>query len=90
MPVGLTGPACSLHRRDYNPEAFTAYESRNGVNPEREKERALLVFAHYKEDTNDAGRSLHGWVKLEDLMRDLNDSELNVLHHYMQNNPNTD
>ena len=47
MPVGLTGPACSLHRRDYNPEDFTAYESRNGVNPEREKERAVLAFAHY-------------------------------------------
>ena len=54
---------------------------------DREKERALLCFAHYKEDANDAGHSVHGWVKLEDLLGALGDNELNVLDHYLENNP---
>ena len=53
-----------MHRRDYNPEDFSAYELRNGVSDEREKERAVLAFAHYKEDVQDAAEEaqqvLHG------------------------------
>ena len=51
---------------------------------------ALLCFAHYKEDATDAGRSRHGWIKLEDILRALCDAELSVLDHYMQNNPSAD
>ena len=49
---------------------------------DREKGRALLCFAHYKEDATDAGRSRHGWIKLEDIMGALGDAELSVLDHY--------
>ena len=47
-------------RRDYDPDLFTDYERRNGVNPDREKRRAVLAFAHYKEDSDDDGKSVHG------------------------------
>ena len=55
---------------------------------DREKERALLCFAHFKEDVTDAGRSMHGWIKLDDIVRALGDGELSVLDHFEQNNPN--
>ena len=73
-------------RRDYDPELFTDYERRNGVNPDREKRRAVLAFAHYKEDANDDGKSVHGWIGLEELLQTLSGGELAVLDHYMQNN----
>ena len=57
---------------------------------DREKERALLCFAHFKEDVTDAGRSRHGWVKLDVIVRALGDNELNVLDHYLENNPSTE
>ena len=53
---------------------------------DREKERALLAFAHFKEDANDSGRSVHGWINLEDMLKALGDAELSVLDDYMQNN----
>ena len=56
-------------RRDYDPDLFTDYERRNGVNPDREKRRAVLAFAHYKEDENDGGKSVHGWIGLEELLQ---------------------
>ena len=74
-------------RRDYDPELFTDYERRNGVNPDREKRRAVLAFAHFKEDENDDGKSVHGWIGLEELLQTLSGGELAVLDHYMQNNP---
>ena len=40
-------------RRDYDPDLFTDYERRNGVSPDREKQYAVLAFAHYKEDENE-------------------------------------
>jgi hypothetical protein len=55
---------------------------------DREKERALLCFAHFKEDVTDAGRSRHGWIKLDVIVRALGDNELNVLDHFEENNPN--
>ena len=55
---------------------------------DRDKERALLCFAHFKEDVTDAGLSRHGWVKLDVIVRALGDNELNVLDHFEENNPN--
>eukprot|EP00966_Prymnesium_polylepis_P332680 7388164-Prymnesium_polylepis.1 len=60
---------------------------RNGVSEDREEELALLVHAHWQEDKNDKGRSAVSWVKLEDILRELKDSELTLLDHYLQNNP---
>lgn len=77
-------------RRDYDPEKLSSYELRNGISPDREKELALLAFAHYKEDANDGGRSVHGWISLRDIIADLSDNELNVLDHFMQNNPSAE
>ena len=73
-------------RRDYDPELFTEYERRNGVSPDREKQYAVLAFAHYKEDENDDGKSVHGWIGLERLLQTLSRGELSVFDHYMQNN----
>ena len=75
-------------RRDYDPDLFTEYERRNGVSPDREKQYAILAFAHYKEDENDDGKSVHGWIGLERLLQTLSRGELNVLEHYLQKNPN--
>jgi hypothetical protein len=75
-------------RRDYDPDLFTDYERRNGVNPDREKRRAVLAFAHYKEDSDDDGKSVHGWIGLEELLQTLSGGELVIFDHYMQNNPN--
>ena len=36
----------------------------------------------------DAGRSRHGWIKLDVIVRALGDNELNVLDHFEENNPN--
>ena len=71
--------------REYDPESFSPYELRNGVNEERDEELSLLVFAHWQEDANDKGLSAVRWVKLEDIMRQLRDCELSVLDHYLQN-----
>ena len=73
-------------RRDYDPDLFTEYERRNGVSPDREKQYAILAFAHYKEDENDDGKSVHGWIGLERLLQTLSRGELSVFDHYMQNN----
>ena len=67
--------------REYDPESFSPYELRNGVNEERDEELSLLVFAHWQEDANDKGLSAVRWVKLEDIMRQLRDCELAVLDH---------
>ena len=50
--------------REYDPESFSPYELRNGVNEERDEELSLLVFAHWQEDANDKGLSAVRWVKL--------------------------
>ena len=75
-------------RRDYDPDALTGYELRNGISTDREKELAYLVHANWKEDVNDSGRSTIVWVKLEEIVKALTDNELTVLDHYEQNNPN--
>lgn len=74
-------------RRDFDPDLFSEYERRNGVSPDREKQYAVLAFAHYKEDVNDEGKSVHGWIGLERLLRTLSRAELSVLDQYLQNNP---
>ena len=50
----------------------------------------MLCFAHYKETVDDVGRSVHGWIKLEDILRALGDAEFSVLDHYTQNNPSAE
>ena len=50
----------------------------------------MLCFAYYKENAIDAGRSVHGWIKLEDMLRALSDAELTVLDHFSQNNPSAE
>ena len=50
----------------------------------------MLCFAHYMENATDAGRSVHGWIKLEDILGALGDAELSVLDHYTQNNPSAE
>ena len=57
-------------RRDYDPDLFSDYERRNGVNSDREKQYAVLAFAHYKEDEEDDGKSVHGWIRLEQAAAD--------------------
>jgi hypothetical protein len=77
-------------RRDYDPEKFTPYELRNGIGEDRVKERAVLAFAHYKEGSNDAGRSKHVWLTLEELVQAFADEQLSVLDHFLQNNTNAE
>ena len=47
-------------RREYDPDTLTSYEIRNGISADREKELAYLVYASWKEDANDVGRSTNG------------------------------
>ena len=75
-------------RREYDPDTLTSYELRNGISADREKELAYLVYASWKEDANDVGRSAIAWVTLEEIVTALSDNELNVLDHFEQNNPN--
>ena len=75
-------------RREYDPDSLTSYELRNGISADREKELAYLVYASWKEDVNDVGRSTISWVTLEEIVTALSDNELNVLDHYEQNHPN--
>ena len=77
-------------RRDYDPDQFSSYELRNGVAPDRVKQRAVLAFAHYKENEADMGKSVHGWIELEELLRALPAEKLSVLDHFMENNPNAE
>ena len=77
-------------RRDYDPDQFSSYELRNGVAPDRVKQRAVLTFAHYKENEADMGKSVHGWIELEELLRALPAEKLSVLDHFMENNPNAE
>ena len=78
---------CIYGRRDYNPDTLTAYELRNGISADREKEPAYLIYAAWKEDATDVGKSTISWVTLEDIVKALSDNELNVLDRYEQNNP---
>ena len=81
----------SIHgRRYYDPDQFSSYELRNGVAPDRVKQRAVLAFAHYKENEADMGKSVHGWIELEELLRALPAEKLSVLDHFMENNPNAE
>ena len=75
-------------RREYDPDTLTSYEIRNGISADREKELAYLVYASWKEDANDVGRSTIAWVTLEEIVTALSDNELNVLDHFEENNPN--
>ena len=75
-------------RREYDPDTLTSYELRNGISADREKELAYLVYASWKEDANDVGRSTIAWVTLEEIVTALSDNELNVLDHFEENNPN--
>ena len=63
-------------RREYDPDALTGYELRNGISTDREKELAYLVYAEWKEDANDVGRSAIAWVTLEEIVTALSDNEL--------------
>jgi hypothetical protein len=74
-------------RREYDPDSLTAYELRNGISADREKELAYLIYAEWKEDANDIGRATISWVTLEDIVTSLSDNELNVLDHYEENHP---
>ena len=76
-------------RRSFDPDKLSQYELRNGmVSEDREEELAYLVGAHWKENTDDVGKSAVLWVLLEEIVSQLNDSELNALDHYEQSNPN--
>ena len=75
-------------RREYDPDALTGYELRNGISTDREKELAYLVYAEWKEDANDDGKKSISWVTLEDIVTALTDNELSVLDHYEENHPN--
>ena len=75
-------------RREYDPDALTGYEHRNGISTDREKELAYLVYAEWKEDANDDGKKSISWVTLEDIVTVLTDNELSVLDHYEENHPN--
>ena len=46
------------------------------------------MYAEWKEDANDIGRSTISWVTLEEIVTALSDNELNVLDHFEENNPN--
>jgi hypothetical protein len=36
------------------------------------------------------GKSVHGWIELEELLRALPAEKLSVLDHFMENNPNAE
>ena len=76
-------------RREYDPDTLTSYEIRNGISADREKELAYLVYASWKEDANDVGRSTIAWVTLEEIVTALSDNELNVLDHFEENSTPT-
>eukprot|EP00966_Prymnesium_polylepis_P081367 1885088-Prymnesium_polylepis.1 len=63
-------------RRMFDPETLSDYELRNGVSDEREEELSNLIYAHWKENAADEGWSQVAWVKLETIVKELNESEL--------------